>query len=108
MSALCEFYAGCAALDCVPVEHDRAIPAGVERATAAVQTRRGEVLEVTGVTVAAAMAWVADSDSPAPPEIADFLTAFCGVRVCESCGCLGLPHFFPMINSPETLCVDCA
>lgn len=70
---------------------------------------------------------VMESDDPATITAADYMAAVwpdypgrCPEGVdpeewfagewwrCDDCGTVGRPHYFPVICSPERLCVDCA
>jgi|AACY02.12.fsa_nt_gi hypothetical protein len=110
MSAVADFYLECAENDIVP-NSDRSIPPHHVRVKSySYQARSGETMVIHGVSVADAITWhnLPSATLTAREYLADFLTTFCACEVCDDCGKVGRPHFFPVICSPERLCVDCA
>lgn len=109
MGAVCDFYIECAEKDCVPIERYRDTempPTRFSLKNVSVQTRRGSVRLVTGISVADAIEWANSGDAPA--YVASFLETFAWCEVCAECGCVGQPHYFAMSGHGERFCVDCA
>ena len=111
MSAVCDFYIECSERGVFPLEASVPRPGGVKLRAFWTKNRWGERFRVTGISVRDAIKWWNaghDREVPAPAGMKDFLTCFCECELCDACGTVGRRHYFPIINSPEILCVDCA
>lgn len=111
MSAVCDFYIECGERGIFPLEASTPRPAGVRLRVFWAKTRWGERFRVTGINVADAIDWWNaghDREVPAPVGLREFLVDFAECRQCDACGKIGRSTYFPIINSPEELCVDCA
>jgi len=111
MSAVCDFYIECSERGVFPLEASKPRPAGMKLRVFYAKTRSGERFRVTGINVADAIKWWNaghDREVPAPVGMREFLLDFCDLNQCDACGQIGRPHYFPIINSPEELCADCA
>ena len=74
MSAICDFYIECAERNVCPIEDMSRVPPHIPRVGIVVKSRRGDDIDVTGITLADAFAW-----EGRPQEVSDFLETFAWV-----------------------------